>query len=403
MEKFDPYFKKTVQYVYRGYNLHFRVSQNLFSSYGIDIGTQRLLRTLTSEKFNDFNKVLDLGCGYGSIGIALKAVCQSCVVHMVDRDALALDYTRQNIELNNLSNIKIYASLGYDDVKETGFDLIVSNIPAKVGEPVLSHILQDARLYLRPGGRVVVVVIDAIAEYVAKVFADPSFNILFRKSWPGHVVYHYEFSSSASLASKPKYSAFDRGIYDRGKKIVSIGTHKIPIQTTYGLPEFDTLSYETELILDSLPSLQNRHIDRVAIFNTGQGFIPVALSQSNKVGEIVLIDRNLLALRASRRNLELNGYPTKKVFLFHQVGIYQNNSALTNCIIGILEEKDGPDVHKMLVQQAVSELAPKGSVILASSSTAISRVESFIRSEKLLYVFERRRNKGKSVIILKHK
>ena len=56
----DVYFKKTVQYAYRGYNLQFLISQDLFSSYGIDIGTQRLLRTLTSEDVSVFNKVLEL-------------------------------------------------------------------------------------------------------------------------------------------------------------------------------------------------------------------------------------------------------------------------------------------------------------------------------------------------------
>lgn len=402
MENSDAYFKKTIRYSYRGLDLQFRVSQELFSSHDIDIGTQRLLRTLTSEGFNTFNKVLDLGCGYGPIGIALSTVRQSSVVHMVDRDALALNYSRQNVELNNLSNAKVYASLGFDDVKETDFDLIVSNIPAKVGEPVISHILQDARYYLRSGGRVAVVVIDAIAEYVAGVLADPSINILFSKSWPGHVVYHFEFFPEASLEPKPM-DAFDRGVYDLGKKNLSIGSLSIPIKTTYGLSEFDNLSYETELLLDSLQTLPAQHFDRVLVFNLGQGFIPVALSQFSKVDEIVLADRDLLALRASKRNLEINGFSTRKIFSFHQVGISQNHSLPINCIMGILEEKDGSAVHKILAKQAVSELAPNGLVLLASSSTAISRVESFVHSEKLLDVLGRRRNKGKSLIILKNK
>lgn len=403
MENFDAYFKKIVHYNYRNHNLQFHVSQDLFSSYGIDIGTQRLLRTLTAKEFNNSNKILDLGCGYGPIGIALKVAFQLPVVHMVDRDALALKYSRQNVELNNLSNIEIYASLGYDDVKAKDFDLIVSNIPAKVGKPALSHLLRDARFYLRPKGKVVVVVIDDIAKYVTRVLSDPNINILFHKSWRGHVFYRYEFSSRASPASQPRLKAFERRIYDRGKKIISIGSVKIPIQTVYGLLEFDTLSYETGLILDSLSILQDQHIDRTAIFNPGQGFIPVALSQSNQVGEIVLIDRNLLALRVSRRNLELNGYPAKKIFLSHQVGIYQNRPGTINCVIGILEEKDGPAVHKMLVHQAVSELAPEGLIILSSSSTVITRVESFIHAKKFLNVFKRQRNKGKSVIICKLK
>src|SRR5216684_2970136 len=99
MNKLDPYFKKIVQYKYRDNNLEFRVSQSLFSSYAIDTGTQRLLRTLASEKFDAYSKVLDLGCGYGPIGIALKSAYKPSIVHMVDRDALAIEYSRQNAEL----------------------------------------------------------------------------------------------------------------------------------------------------------------------------------------------------------------------------------------------------------------------------------------------------------------
>jgi len=164
MDIFDAYFKKDVTYNYRGENLKFHVSQSLFSSHDIDLGTKRLLRTIETEGLNKYDKVLDLGCGYGPIGISLKSFYEPSIVHMVDRDALALEFSKQNVELNNLSDIKIYGSLGYDDVTEKDFDFIVSNIPAKVGEPVLSHILEDARFYLRPRGKVAVVVIDAIGD-----------------------------------------------------------------------------------------------------------------------------------------------------------------------------------------------------------------------------------------------
>lgn len=72
MDNFDAYLKKDISYNYRGKELKFYVSQALFSSHSIDLGTNHLLKTLTSEGFNKYNKVLDLGCGYGPIGNSLK-------------------------------------------------------------------------------------------------------------------------------------------------------------------------------------------------------------------------------------------------------------------------------------------------------------------------------------------
>ena len=61
----DPYYKKTVPFRIGGLDLSFRVSQTLFSSHAVDAGTEFLLRTLHRTGAR-FEKVLDLGCGYGS-------------------------------------------------------------------------------------------------------------------------------------------------------------------------------------------------------------------------------------------------------------------------------------------------------------------------------------------------
>lgn len=404
MNNLDPYFKKIIRYDYRDHSLQFKVSQTLFSSHDIDFGTQRLLRSLTLKKFNVFNKVLDFGCGYGSIGIALKSVYPAAVVHMADRDALAIDYSHQNAELNNMSDIKVYKSLGYDDVTDTDFDLIVSNIPAKVGEPVLSHILQDARFYLRPGGHVAVVVTDTIENFVAKVLLkDFSINVLFQKKWPGHSVFHYEFSPKVASLPKPKLSTFERGIYDRGKKIISLGNTDVSIQTVYGLPEFDTLSYETEMLLKSLHMLRERNINTAVLFNSGQGYVPVALSLLAKVKKIALVDRDLLALKISKRNLIFNDYSSDKILLLHQIDLQQEGNNQVEVILGVFDEKDGPLIHAMYIKQAAVQLSPNGLMILVSSSTAITRIEKIVKADKFLDVLERRRSKGKSLIIIKRK
>ena len=399
----DAYLKKTIKYDYRGHSLNFQVSQSLFSSHEVDHGTQRLLRTFTFEKIDAYNKVLDFGGGYGPIGIALKSFYPDSVVHMVDRDALALDYSRRNAVINNVGDIKTYASLGYDDIVGTNFDLIVSNIPAKVGEKALSHILKDSQFYLRQGGRVAVVVIDAIVEYIASVLtADPNINILFRKAWPGHTVFHYNFTSDNRLITKPQESAFDRGIFYREDKVFSVGTLSFPMKTTYGLSEFNTLNYEAELLIDNLQTIQNRPINTGLIFNPGQGHIPVALSLRGKTDKIVLADRDLQAIRVSRRNLLLNGYSAKNILLLHQIGLFHIEGPV-DCIIGILDDKDGPAIHEMLLEQAASILSPKGIIMISSSSTPITRIEKSVKAKKYLDILERRKFKGKSIMTLKHK
>jgi len=402
MNNLDAYFKKDITYNYRGKDLKFHVSQALFSSYDIDLGTNHLLRTLETEGFNKYDKVLDLGCGYGPIGISLKSFYESSVVHMVDRDALALEFSKQNAKLNNLSGIKVYGSLGYDDVIDTDFDLIVSNIPAKVGEPVLSHILEDFRFYLRPGGKVAIVVIDAIGEYVTKVLkSNKDINILFYKRWPGHLVFHYEFVGSDFV--KPKLNAFDRGIYNRGKQNIFVGDSEISIRTAYGLSEFDILSYETELLLNKLKTFKDREINKVIVFNPEQGIIPTALTNISKVKEMVLIDRDLEALRVSEKNLIANGLGADKIFLFHGVGLTKIDHVLADFVIGILDDKDDPKVHLMFVKEAVGLLLVGGLLILASGSTPITRIESFVKREKLFEIVERQKSKRKSLIVLKRK
>lgn len=402
MNSFDAYFKKDITHNYRGKNLTFCVSQALFSSHDIDLGTSHLLQTLETEGFNKYDKVLDLGCGYGPIGISLKSFYEPSVVHMVDRDALALEFSKQNVELNNLGGIKIYGSLGYDDISNTDFDLIISNIPAKVGEPVLSHILEDARFYLRPGGKVMVIVIDAIGDYVTKVLkSNKDINILFYKRWPGHLVFHYEFIRSDFV--KPKLNAFDRGIYNRGKQNISIGNSEISIETFYGLAEFDVLSYETEMILDKLNDFKDREINKTIVFNPEQGIIPTALTKILKAKETNLVDRDLEALRVSRKNLIANGFNSEKIFLFHQVGLSQTKNGKSDFIIGILDEKDDPKVHIMFLHEAVEQLSNNGSLILASGSTPITRIKSFVKREKLFEVVKRQKSKRKSLIVLKRK
>lgn len=391
----DPYFKKFLTLRFQNHDLKFKTSQALFSSQNIDLGTQHLLKTLTDEGYNNYEKVLDLGSGCGPIGIALKSARLSSEVHMVDKDALAVEYSRQNANINKISDIFVYGSLGYDDVLDKDFDLIVSNIPAKVGNEVLSHMLKDARYHLRHGGRVAIVVIDAIGEYVTKELSDPEIKIVFYKRWPGHLVFHYEFLPSSLNKQK---NFFTGGIYDRGEKQISLGTSQALLKTTYNLPEFDTLSFETELILNNLKVINNKQLDTVLVFNPGQGFVPVAVSKLSRTNKIQLVDRDMQSLRISQKNLMANGYSLNKIKTFFQVGILAPEHIQIDYVVGILDDKDNPDVNAMIVRQAAAQLKKEGRIIIASSSTVITRIESLVKKEKILSVVSRQKLKGRSSI-----
>ncbi len=112
-----PYLKKDVAITMAGQRIEFAVSQTLFSSHQVDIGSAHLLKTLPLDLIGDKARILDLGCGYGPLGLTLARLRPGAEVHMVDRDALAVDFTAFNAHRLGLSNATAYGSLGYDDVE----------------------------------------------------------------------------------------------------------------------------------------------------------------------------------------------------------------------------------------------------------------------------------------------
>lgn len=151
----------------RGAPLAFSTTWGLFSPKGIDAGTYLLLEHLDTQKGDT---CLDLGCGYGAIGITLAKCDQTSTVHMVDKDFVAVDYARKNVEQNRLENCHVLLSNGFSHLPNIQFDLIVSNLPANVGKELLQILLTDAKYYLKPNGRLYVVTISGLREFIKRNF-----------------------------------------------------------------------------------------------------------------------------------------------------------------------------------------------------------------------------------------
>lgn len=153
-----------------GRNFDFVSTWGIFSPREIDSGTQLLLQHL---QVTDTEQALDIGCGYGPIGLAIAAQAPKGQVHMVDKDFIAVEYANQNAALNGFTHAKAYLSNGLSHVpKDQYFTTVVSNIPAKVGKEMLSIILNDVQQQLHPGGQFVVVTINGLRQYMKRNFME---------------------------------------------------------------------------------------------------------------------------------------------------------------------------------------------------------------------------------------
>jgi len=377
----DAFYHKTIDFHFWKQNLQFRTSQQLFSSHDIDVGTKFLLRTIVEADYFMFDRILDVGCGYGPLGLTLKSLHSDSLVQMFDKDALAVEYSKQNAELN-------------------GFNLIISNIPDHAGEAVITYLLQEARNYLAPGGIAAVVVVTPLEELVIKILAaTPGAQVLLKRPQARHTVFHYKFND-LTTPPFPTQNALERGIYRRDDMTFSLGQLEYKVQTAKGLPEFDTLSYGSLMLTDALGEAGSKEIYHAAVINPGQGHIAVAVWKYFNPKSITLIDRDLLALRYSQRNLALNGCPPESVSFLHQVKPAINPAAKIDLFCGILREEEGREASFQTLDGMTESLAPKGTILLSSGSTAITRLVDYVESKNLLRIKTRGRRRGYSLLAL---
>ena len=142
----------------RGREFRFISDSGVFSKKTVDFGSRLLIETfrLNEEVAGD---ILDVGCGYGPMGLALAYAYPARLVEMVDVNERAMSLARRNAEANNIRNVKVYESNTYDQVpEERQFAAIVSNPPIRAGKKVVHRILSEAHVHLLPGGTLTVVI-----------------------------------------------------------------------------------------------------------------------------------------------------------------------------------------------------------------------------------------------------
>jgi 16S rRNA (guanine1207-N2)-methyltransferase len=133
---------------------HFRTAAGVFSRTAVDRGTRLLLEAVDPA---GADRILDLGCGYGAIGIVMAARSPRARVMLVDVNPRAVALAVENIALNAVVNAEARCGDGLAPVAGVDFDLILTNPPIRAGRAVVMRLLREARDCLRPQGRLYLV------------------------------------------------------------------------------------------------------------------------------------------------------------------------------------------------------------------------------------------------------
>ncbi len=140
----------------RGVTVEFEVAPGLFSYEEVDKGTKLLIEY---AEIPEQGIVLDIGCGYGAIGITLAKINPRLRVYMVDINKDAVKLAKRNVKRNKVEDrvVVLHGDL-YEPVKGLKFDAIYSNPPLAAGMDTVLRIVEEAPNYLNPGGTLQVVV-----------------------------------------------------------------------------------------------------------------------------------------------------------------------------------------------------------------------------------------------------
>lgn len=151
---------QTISFNYLDQTLSFQTDSGVFSRDAIDFGSRTLLEALDDCRVitNQDKKILDVGCGYGAMGLSLAKTHPNQEFHLVDISERALELAKQNAQKNAIENVSIYTSDGYDQVTETDFNHVVSNPPIRAGKKVVHRIIEEAYNHLVSNGTLTIVI-----------------------------------------------------------------------------------------------------------------------------------------------------------------------------------------------------------------------------------------------------
>lgn len=166
--------RRTIEEQLKGSTYRFISDAGVFSKKGVDYGSKVLIEAM---EFAPGAEVLDVGCGYGPMGLTAARMVKDGHVTMVDVNSRAVELAKENALLNGITNVSIMESDLFAAVKGKSFDVILTNPPIRAGKETVHAIFEQAYEHLREGGALWVVIqkkqgAPSAKEKLMKLFGD---------------------------------------------------------------------------------------------------------------------------------------------------------------------------------------------------------------------------------------
>ena len=147
--------KRIIKYTINSHYFELTSDIGVFSKNELDPGSELLIKTAIKEgKKGD---LLDVGCGYGPIGITLSKICDLNKVDFIDVNLRALNLTKENASKYQIKNFNVFESNGFENVKDS-YDYILINPPIRAGKEVIFKMFEDSIEYLKEDGILMIVI-----------------------------------------------------------------------------------------------------------------------------------------------------------------------------------------------------------------------------------------------------
>jgi 16S rRNA (guanine1207-N2)-methyltransferase len=179
--------RQIIEQTLRGEAYKFVTDAGVFSKKGIDYGSRVLIDAMQLEVDA---QVLDLGCGYGPIGLSAARAAIKGHVTMVDINERAVELAKENAELNGITNVTVLQSDAFEKVEGRAFNVILTNPPIRAGKETVHHMFEQAYEHLMDAGSLWIVIqkkqgapsafakLESLFQEVREVNKDKGYRII---------------------------------------------------------------------------------------------------------------------------------------------------------------------------------------------------------------------------------
>jgi len=147
--------KRIIKYTIKSKNFELSSDLGVFSKNELDPGSKLLIENAIQDNIR--GTLLDVGCGYGPIGITLSILCPITSIDFIDVNRRALNLTLENIKKYNINNFRVFESDGFEKI-DSKYDYILMNPPIRAGKEIIFKMFEDSINYLNNEGVLMIVI-----------------------------------------------------------------------------------------------------------------------------------------------------------------------------------------------------------------------------------------------------